>query len=172
MSYHHANDQAYRNKFEEILRDSEISILKSVQLGDIDENLKTETIRQKIRDDYLSDSTVTIVLIGTETWKRKHVDWEIGSSIRHTEKNSRSGLLGIILPSYPSYKENKYNPYTIPPRLNDNLECDYAKIYPWNDNPQILKEWIHDAYNRRFKANPNNVRPSFGQNRSGDRWFD
>ena len=66
---------------------------------------------------YLKDSTVTVVLIGEETWKRKHVDWEIGSSLRQTQNNSRSGLLGIILPTYPRESVKKYNPYTIPPRL-------------------------------------------------------
>ena len=50
-------------------------VSKSVQIGDIDSNLPTERIRQKIRDEYLRDSTVTIVLIGSETWKRKHIDY-------------------------------------------------------------------------------------------------
>ena len=36
---------------------------KSVEDGDIDDdNLATETIRQKIRDDFIADATVTIVL--------------------------------------------------------------------------------------------------------------
>ncbi len=36
-------------------------------MGDIGTNLKTETIRQKIRNKYLADATVTVVLIGSET---------------------------------------------------------------------------------------------------------
>ena len=55
----------------------DIMVSKSVELGDIDPNLKTETIRQKIRDNYLQDSTVTVVLVGAHTWQRKFVDWEI-----------------------------------------------------------------------------------------------
>ena len=93
VSYHHANDQDYRDQFEKLFVDiHDIMVPKSVQIGDIDSNLKKDTVRQKIRDEYLRDSTVTVVLIGTETWKRKHVDWEIGSSIRSTEYNPRSGL--------------------------------------------------------------------------------
>lgn len=61
-------------------------ISKSVRIGDIDPNLATDTIRQKIRDEYLRGSTVTVVLVGPETWQRKHVDWEIGASIRHTHE--------------------------------------------------------------------------------------
>ena len=81
---------------------------KSVEDGDIDDdNLATETIRQKIRDDFIADATVTVVLIGPCSWQRKHVDWEIGSSLRDTKKNSRCGLLGILLPNHPDFGPGK-----------------------------------------------------------------
>ena len=169
VSYHHDNDQGYRDDFEAILKD--ISVIKSVQMGDIDERLKTDTIRQKIRDEYLKDSTVTVVLIGEETWKRKHVDWEIGSSIRHTQNNPRSGLLGIILPTYPRKSTKEYNRYTIPPRLFDNIDCGFAKIYNWSTNPDSIQKWIHEAFEQRFEKNPDNSRLSFANNRSGSRWY-
>ena len=109
VSYHHANDQYYRNEFEKLFVDiHDVMVSKSVQIGDIDPGLSDDRIRQKIRDEYLRDSTVTVVLIGEQTWQRKHVDWEIGSSIRQTEYSSRSGLLGIILPSYPRDDQSKY----------------------------------------------------------------
>ena len=147
-------------------------VSQSVQIGDIDANLKVDTIRRKIRDEYLRDSTVTVVLIGEETWKRKHVDWEIGASIRDTEFNPRSGLLGILLPTYPrpAGEPTKYNPYTIPPRLHDNIECGFAKIYNWSDNPNVVQQWIHEAFNRRKTEIPDNSYPSFVNNRSGERW--
>ena len=171
VSYHHANDQAYRNYFEKLFVDThDIMVSKSVQIGEISPNLQTETIRQKIRDEYLGDSTVTVVLIGSQTWQRKHVDWEIGSSIRQTQKSSRSGLLGIILPTYPRNDQNKYDPYTIPPRLYDNIQCDVAKIYNWNDDPAAVQKWIHEAFIRRNTINPDNSFPNFVNNRSGDRW--
>ena len=92
-------DMKWKEKFEELFHDSTDTIVsRSVQEGDIEDELKTERVRQRIRDKYLRDSTVTIVLIGPETWQRKHVDWEIGSSLRHTEYNRRSGLIGIFLP--------------------------------------------------------------------------
>lgn len=169
VSYHHANDQDYRNKFEKLFSEYyDIMVSKSVQIGDIDPNLKTETIRQKIRDEYLRDSTVTVVLIGTETWKRKHVDWEISSSIRDTKYNSRSGLIGILLPSHPSYGKDTYNPYIIPPRLSDNAKAGFAKIYDWSTNPNTVQKWIDEAFNRRFEINPTNARDLFGKNRSSD----
>ena len=172
VSYHHNNDQDYRNKFEQMFSDDhDIMVSKSVQIGDIDQNLPTETIRQKIRDEYLRDSTVTVVLIGSETWKRKHVDWEIGSSIRSTEYNPRSGLLGILLPTYSNNKQNNYDPYTIPPRLHYNIKCGFAKIYNWSNDPTSVQYWIHEAFQRRNNINPdNNSYQSFANNRSGDRW--
>lgn len=170
VSYHHANDQQYRNSFESMFVNYyDIMVSKSVQIGEISPNLPTDTIRQKIRNEYLRDSTVTVVLIGSQTWQRKHVDWEIGSSIRNTKYSSRSGLLGIILPSYPHSTANRY---TLPPRLVDNIDCGYAHLYRWSDNPREVQQWIHDAFKRRNTVNPNNSRPSFSNNRSGNRWQD
>ena len=163
VSYHHANDEWYRDQFEMLCLQADIAVMRSVQIGDIDPNLKTETIRQKIRDEYLADSTVTVVLIGTQTWQRKHVDWEIGSSIRQTQNSSRSGLLGICLPSYPLVNGG-YNPHTIPPRLYDNVQAGFAEIYGWSTNPADIQSWIHAAFERRLKVDPNNSRDSFGRN--------
>ena len=171
VSYHHANDQAYRNAFENLFSNiHDIIVAKSVQIGNIDPNLKVETVRQKIRDEYLRDSTVTTVLVGSQTWQRKHVDWEIGSSIRDTQYNPRSGLLGIILPTYPRQDQTKYDPHTIPPRLYDNIKCGFSKIYNWSNNPAEVQTWIHEAFERRNKVLPDNSYPSFVNNRTGGRW--
>ena len=175
VSYYHTEDQGYRERFEGLFSDVyDIMVSESVEIGDIDPNLNTETIRQKIRDEYLRDTTVTVVLVGAHTWQRKFVDWEIGSSIRQTQYNSRSGLLGILLPTYPRAQGDptKYNPYTIPPRLHDNVECDFAKIYNWSDDPDIVQLWIHEAFKRRTEILPDNSYPSFKQNRTGERWYD
>lgn len=170
VSYHHANDQEWRNKFETMCLNTKIIISKSVQIGDIDPNLSTETIRNKIRDEYLRDSTVTIVLIGTETWKRKHVDWEIGSSIHDTRLNPRSGLIGILLPTHKNYNENTYTPSIIPPRLYYNEKSGFAKIYSWSDNIDFLQKIIHEAFERRKKGIIDDSYPSFVNKKSGDGW--
>ncbi len=170
VSYHHANDQGYRNEFERFCRD--VMESRSVEEGDIDPNLNVDTVARTIRDEYLRDSSVTVVLVGKETWQRKHVDWEIGSSIRNTATNPRSGLLGILLPTYPGFATGKYDPYTIPPRLADNIACKFAEIYLWSQNPDTVQSWMHEAYLRKDKVNPDNARVLFGKNRTGDRWQD
>ena len=71
VSFHH-DDQKYKDWFVTVMKDDIVD--KSVEDGDIDDRIKVETIRQKIRDDFIADATVTIVLIGPCTWQRKHVD--------------------------------------------------------------------------------------------------
>ena len=174
VSYYHAEDQGYRNWFELLFSDiHDIILTESVEIGDIDPDLPAERIHQIIRDEYLRDSTVTVVLVGAHTWQRKFVDWEIGSSIRQTKHSSRSGLLGILLPTYdPGRDPTKYNRYTIPPRLYDNIKCGFAKIYNWSEDPSEVQGWIHDAFKRRKEVLPDNSRPSFKKNRSGEGWSD
>ena len=128
-------------------------------------------MRQKIRDEYIRDTTVTIVLIGPRTWQRRHVDWEIGSSIRKTKRNTRCGLLGIVLPNHSNYGKRR-NDHVFPPRLADNCkgEDPYALIYDWPDPwaPAKIAEWVHRAFVRRDGAPPNNSRMPFARNRTRD----
>jgi len=160
ISYHHANDQLHKEKLLQMNEDYDIFIDKSVDTGDIDENLSDESIRTKIRDEYLSDSTVTIVLVGVETWCRKHVDWEIYSSMYDGTVNKKSGILIINLPStnsdnvtaghgieeknlihpsitsWTSLNKSEYDeryPH-MPERIIDNLLTNKAKIsvVPWS----------------------------------------
>ena len=99
ISYHHANDQAYKDLLVKFNAENHIFDDQSVDTGEIDDDLDDETIRQKIRDEYLKDTSVTIVLVGTETRKRKHVDWEIYSSMFDGKVNKKSGIVVITLPS-------------------------------------------------------------------------
>ena len=167
----HEQDLKYKEMFVRMMGKRIVD--RSVDTGSIDDTgLKTQTVRQKIRDEYIRDATVTIVLIGPRTWQRKHVDWEIGSSIRRTKRNPRCGLLGIVLPSHSNHGKKELDPHFIPPRLADNWAGDdsYALIYDWPRPwaPAMVAEWIHRAYVRRGGASPNNSRGSFARNRTRD----
>jgi len=173
VSFHHALDENYKRIFELRFGNAFGAIVPgSVNDGDIDPNLPTDTLRQRLRDNHLRDTSVTVVLIGAETWQRKHIDWEIGSSIRHTEYNPRSGLVGILLPTYPRADKSKYNQRTIPPRLHDNIACGFASIHNWSEDAATVQGWIHEAYLRKSTKQPDNSRASFGKNRTGDAWTD
>ena len=171
VSYCHIKDQGFRERFEDLFSAVYgIVVSESVKMGDFDDTkFSTERIRQHIRDKFLRDSTVTVILIGANTWQRKSVDWEISSSLRQTEYNTRSGLLGILLPTYPRPPGKHYDHRTIPPRLYDNVACGFSKIYSWNEEPYTVQSWIHYAFKRRTEILPDNSRDPLKNNWSGKR---
>lgn len=133
----------------------------AVQDGDIDPSVNTEFVRKQIREKYLSDSSVTVVLVGERTWQRKHVDWEISASIRDTAKSPRSGLVGIIVPTHPEYRNpDGYSAYS------------FAKMYWWTEDQQTLQRMVHEAYLQKQKVLPSNTRVLYGTNRTGTQWTD
>ena len=166
----HERDMRYKENFVRMMGKRIVD--RSVDTGKIDDTgLKTDTVRQKIRDEYIRDATVIIVLIGPRTWQRKHVDWEIGSGIRKTKRNSRCGLLGILLPNHPNF-DKKRNLRLLPPRLADNCrgEDPYAILYDWPNPwaPAKVAKWIHRAFVRRDGVQPANSRIPFARNRTAD----
>jgi hypothetical protein len=77
----------------------------------------TDYVIDQIRERYLTDSTVTVVLVGRCTWARRYVDWEVYSTLRNDTLNRRSGLVAITLPSASDYSGKK-----LPPRVDDNVD--------------------------------------------------
>ncbi len=171
ISFHHLNDENYKKIFE-LRFGNKFGVVApgAVQDGDIDPSCQPDTIRRIIRDQYLRDTSVTVVLVGAETWKRKHVDWEISSSLRNTDLNPRSGLLGVLLPTHPNHGAGHYEPTIIPPRLHDNIECGFAEMIAWTNDPDQISEAVHRAYLRKFRVQPDNSRPLFERNRAGEGW--
>jgi hypothetical protein len=61
-------------------------------------------IMRKIREDYLSDSTVTIYLIGVKSAEclgyeeQKYIKRELQASLYNGKGNTRNGILGVVLP--------------------------------------------------------------------------
>ena len=180
ISYH-SSDQAYKDDLVSFGVENNVFIDRSVETGDISDDLSDQKIREIIRDDYLRDSTVTIVLVGENTKGRKHVDWEIYSSMINGNKNKRSGVIAITLPEtnctyytavhegekeavYPEQAtwmtvdsraeyERRY-PF-LPVRLIDNLLKVEAKISVTNWdrlNVETLKFLIEVAHTDRYKC--------------------
>lgn len=144
VSYYHKDDQDSRTKFENLFGDLIVS--KSVEDGDIDSDNSDEYIEKLIKKDYLSDTTVLVVLIGPKTKCRMHVDWEISGAIS-SRVGGNSGLIGILLPSHPDFGGGKkYNPENLPKRLAANLESGYAKLYDWTDDRVKMQQYIDYAF--------------------------
>jgi len=160
ISYHHESDQSYKEYLVQMSQSHRLFLDRSVNTGDIGDSLSDERIREIIRDDYLRDSTVTIVLVGLETRRRKHVDWEIYSIMFDGKVNKKSGILIVNLPEtsdwciaarelekkkvYPDIQSwepiysrdqlEKIYPY-MPARIIDNLlkpEVVNISVVPWS----------------------------------------
>ncbi len=164
ISYYHYDDQYYKEKFIEDY--GYIFVDKSVDDGDINEDLSDTYIKRIIQDDdYLADASVAIVLVGPNTKRRKHVDWEISGALSK-KLDGYSGLIGILLPEFPISYDNKYNSSDLPPRLYDNVKTGFAKIYTWNSlTANKVRDMIENAYDRRTRSElVNNSRGQMSQN--------
>ena len=138
ISYHHDNDQRYKEELVKFGERYSIFVDRSVDTGDIPDEWTDQQIRREIRDKYLRDSTVTVVLVGRETRRRKHVDWEIHSSMYDGSVNRRSGVVVVNLPGIsdgqchaPHGDEEKrllYPDITSWPHIDGRAE--YERRYP------------------------------------------
>lgn len=145
ISHHHVNDQWYKEELVEFGEMHSIFLDRSVDTGDIPDDWSDQRIRQEIRDNYLRDSTVTMVLVGTETRRRKHIDWEIYSSMYDGSVNKKSGIVVINLPgiSTGEYHAPYHAPYG---------DKEKALLYP------NIASWTHvdsrAEYERRYPYMP------------------
>jgi len=172
ISYDHDNDQFYKEELKKYGSSFGIFIDNSVNTGDIDGTLSDENIRENIRDEYLRDTTVTILLVGTKTKYRKHIDWELYSSMFDGKVNKKSGILVINLPStnchsieaahgdkeqqllcpkiswwieFNRQQHEYYFPY-VPDRIIDNLVNPDVRIsvVPWIEITSEILETLID----------------------------
>lgn len=184
ISYYHHDDQYYKNYlinmkeytyygFQSVFEDC------SVHEDEIDDTgLTSERIRQIIRDDYIREATVLILLCGQNTKRRKHIDWEIHAAMFDTKLNPKMGILVINLPSINQavragenedkplvspYSGNwtslhtrqefeSYYPY-MPSRIIDNfMKGVPISVVDWNtvaNDTNRLKQLIDNAFQRR-----------------------
>lgn len=140
-------------------------IAKTVGVTDEDDFIDSDDtgyIMDRIRTKYLGDSSVTIVLVGSCTWARRYVDWEVYSSLRSSKYSKVNGLLAISLPSVSGRGAS------LPDRVSDNLlrdannnELGYAQWMKYPTSGSALRGWIETAYNARTSrvALIDNTRP-------------
>ena len=187
VSFHHANDQKYKEGLVSWAEKNKVFIDGSVDMGEIPEDWDDQKIREYIRDEHLKDTTVTILLVGTETKNRKHIDWELYSSMYDGTVNKKSGIIVILLPSVKSEyytcahsSEKTFYPETtqwmsidsreeyhrrypyLPERIIDNLlePNAFISVINWDKlTPDILRQMIDNAYNSRATCTYDLSRP-------------
>lgn len=100
-------------------------------------------IMRKIREDYLSDSTVTIFLIGNNSneylgkEEQKYIKRELQASLYNGKGNTRNGILGIVLPSMIS---------TIYQGLYTCQTCNYQHSRVNIGDSTTIKEFSRNYY--------------------------
>jgi hypothetical protein len=146
VSYH-VDDEAEVTRFLDDYGDQIIATVVGVTADDdfVDSD-DTDYIMDRIREKYLGNTTVTIVLIGRCTWSRRFVDWEAYSSLREYKNFGVSGLVAITLPSVAEDSGRQ-----LPPRVDDNVNDDagYARWKKYPASKASLKSVVHEAFEAR-----------------------
>lgn len=157
VSYHHGNDQAWYDLFSLWYGDAfdlftNRSLTEPVDSDDVD------YVHRAIRELNITGTSITIVLCGSGTWRRKWVDWEIGSTI-----NKGHALLGIGL---PTVSKNWDGSASVPDRLLVNYQNGYAPWLAWDAiSAERVRSVIEDAVWRSSSVKPDNSLPFMRRNR-------
>lgn len=138
-------------------------------------------IMRRIRQDYLSDSTVTIFLIGERSAEniagenQNFLKRELQASLYHGEGNTKSGILGIVLPemynsiykgsgictscgkshNYVNINNNTvisefaYNYYIPNNKCSWSEDDRYCVLVRWDDFKLDPNTYIDKAFNKR-----------------------
>lgn len=152
-----------------------------------------EYILRAIRTNYLSDSTVTVFLIGDQSAEdlganeQYYIKKELQASLYHGIGNSKSGILGVVLPSMQNnifrgtyecwkcggshnsvnindstvIKEFSYNYYIPQNKCAWSEDERYCVLTSWADFSADPNGWIDKAFEKRSApvASKTRVRP-------------
>lgn len=156
ISYHRA-DTIFKDNLVEHLDSQEIPYYVVPEEYDFD-GLYHEHIAQIIIEE-ISSCSVTICIIGKETYSRPHIDHELKATLRG-EICVRRGLIGLMLDNRGDSKNNiDYNIF--PNRIQDNYTDDipYVVLGQWASYKSELDNLMTEAYdNRCANYNVNNSR--------------
>ncbi len=136
VSYHHGRDQAAYDALSRLFA-AEFEVFTDRSLDVEIDSDDPSYVYRKIREDNIRGSSVTLVLVGVETWKRKYVDWETYATL-----DMKHGLAGLAVPSPVGQNA------ALPSRLSKNFNSKYAGYWTWPKDAASLKWIIEDAVTR------------------------
>lgn len=122
VSYHHGGDQAYYDAFSHTFHDT-YDVITDNSLGSAIDSDNVDYVMRRIRENYVTGSSCTIVLVGAHTSGRKYVDWEIKTTL-----DKQHGLIGVQL---PTLLPGPNGLVIVPDRLNANIHSGYALWITW-----------------------------------------
>jgi len=164
ISYHQVDEDEVAKFIDDF---NDVFIPKVLGVSDTDDfidSTDTDYVMRRIRELYLTDSTVTIVMTGKCTWARRYVDWEVASSLRNDPNNRRSGLVAITLKSVASSASKQ-----LLARVDDNVDSDHNGYARWRVYPTSsgsLRSYIDTALSASNTKTPVNSRELYKYNRT------
>jgi len=160
VSFHHDGDQDYYDYFAKVFATT-YRIIRDNSLREEIWSDDAEYIMRRIREEYLTGTSCTVVLCGKETPWRKFVDWEIKATL-----DKQHGIVGVGLPRNPASNGKVY----VPDRFFDNYQSRYAVWLTWeqlfpNHQPNVvaLRAAIESA-NTKSKELIDNTRTLMSRN--------
>ena len=142
VSYHHDNDQIYKNILVRAFA-QQFEIITDNSLSRALDSDDPDYVSRRIRENHISGSSCTIVLCGSETRWRKYVDWEIKATL-----DKEHGIIGVHLPTnLPDSLGGVHKP----DRLQDNIDSGYAVWIDWGSfvsSLEALNHYIEIAINK------------------------
>lgn len=155
ISYHHDNDQGWYELASQWYG-GVLDLFTNRSLSEPVDSDQLDYVHRVIRENNITGTSVTIVLCGSETWKRKCVDWEIGSTI-----NKGHGLLGIGLATAVHLPSG----VLVPDRYYANWLTGYAAWRYLLPTAGDLASAIEEAIWRAQNCAPDNSMPFMTRNR-------
>jgi hypothetical protein len=158
VSYQHSADQAYYDGFSKHFHDNYESVYDNSLSRMIDSD-NPDYVIQRIRDEFITGTSCTVLLCGPTSYQRKYLDWEIKATL-----DKEHGLVGIQL---PTLVPGANNCVIVPDRLHANIVSGYAVWGHWNQlvqNPGLLSTWIAMATARPASliVNPGTIKQRNG----------
>ena len=173
-------DKEYKRKIQE---DLDVDMIDK-SLNEAIDSTDEDYIMRKIREDYLSDSTVTIFLIGSYSAEnsflqnQNFIKRELQASLYNGQGNTKSGILGIVLPEMygsiflgsntclicggthsivkvddsTTIKEFSYNYYIPNNKCAWQEEDRYCILVKWEDFEIDPNKYIDQAFDKRSSA--------------------
>ena len=146
ISYHHADQEEVDEFIRTFDHDRDVFVARAIGTDEAMETLigsdDTDYVMRRIREKYLSGTTVTLVFIGKDTWARKFVDWELAASLHQEPVSGKpNGVLAILSPQLTEA--------ILPDRLVDNWQSGCAKCYSYPNSKTQLTKWIDEVFETR-----------------------
>lgn len=172
ISYHPADENEVQT-FLDPYSNAEVFTHRALGLdmaNEIVNSNDTDYVMRRIREPYMPNTSVAIVMAGQNTWKRRYVAWEIAASLRNGFASPANAFLRIKLPScadgvqqYP----DRLNDNLRPADHSDNAHC-YARCIPYPSDTADIRTAMVKAYQRRETQRhlTTNARVRFGYNRT------